>query len=343
MVKILVFDTETTGLDPVSLDLKERRISYATKENFNKGLVTGPVENAYNSFWEQIIPAWPYITQLSYILYDTDDLTGAKIFNKYIQLPEHVIISAESSAITHIYRSPADALNKGINPDTPGLIFLDETPVTNIVSAIEEFMHDFSTADVVVGHNVEFDKKMILAELKRLNKVKEFGAILLSEDFVCTMMKTINVCKITKTTTTGKDYFKFPSLSEAYETLFGYPPTGDALHNAIIDVVVCLRVFCKLGSQVRGQKIDFDVCGGENREITELINSISPPEFKCVKKEKEGMTTRSMTIKKGGINSRTKEKKNEKKRRERKTNKKKRTSTNTNTNKRQSKKKKNKK
>lgn len=327
MVKILVFDTETTGLDPVSLDLKERRISYATKENFNKGLVTGPIENAYNGFWEQIIPAWPYITQLSYILYNTDEPNGAKIFNKYIQLPENVIISAESSAITHIYRSHADALNKGINPDTPGLIFLDQTPVTNIFLAIEEFMRDFSTADVVVGHNVEFDKKMILAELKRLNQVEEFGAILLSDDFVCTMMKTINVCK---KKVPGKEYFKFPRLSEAYETLFGYPPTGDALHNAIIDVVVCLRVFCKLGSQVRGQTIDFDVCGGENREITELINSISPPEFKCVEKEKEkekeGMTTRSMT--KGGINSRTKEKKNEKKRRERKTNKKKRTSTN---------------
>jgi DNA polymerase III epsilon subunit-like protein len=340
MVKILVFDTETTGLDPVSLDLKERRISYATKENFNKGLVTGPVENAYNSFWEQIIPEWPYITQLSYILYNTDDPNGAKIFDKYIQLPTHVIISAESSAITHIYRSHTDALNKGVNPNTPGLIFLDQTPVTNIVSAIEEFMHDFSTADVVVGHNVEFDKKMILAELKRLNKVAEFGAILLSEDFVCTMMKTINVCK---KKVPGKEYFKFPRLSEAYETLFGYAPTGDALHNAIIDVVVCLRVFCKLGSQVGDQIIDFDVCGGENREITELINSVSPPEFKCVEKEKEkeGMTTRSM--KKGGINSRTKEKKNEKKRRKRKTNKKKSTSTSTNTNKRQSKKKKNKK
>lgn len=329
MVKILVFDTETTGLDPVSLDLKERRISYATKEEFNKGLVTGPIENAYNTYWEQIIPAWPYITQLSYILYDTDDPRGAKIFDKYIHLPEHVIISAESSAITHIYRSHADALNKGVNPDTPGLIFLDQTPVTNIFLAIGEFMHDFSTADVVVGHNVEFDKKMILAELKRLNQVEEFGAILLSEDFVCTMMKTINVCK---KKVPGKEYFKFPRLTEAYETLFGYAPTGDALHNAIIDVVVCLRVFCKLGSQVRDQTIDFDVCGGENREITELINSISPPEFKCGIKEKEKengeerMITRSMT--KGGINSRTKEKKNEKKRRERKTNKKKRTSTN---------------
>jgi len=341
MVKILVFDTETTGLDPVSLDFKERRITYAAKEEFNKGLVTKPVENAYDIYWEQLIGVWPYITQLSYILYDTNDPTGAKIFDKYIHLPEHVEISAESSAITHIYRSRADALNKGVNPDTHGLIFLDETLTADIFLAIEEFMRDFSTADVVVGHNVEFDKKMILAELKRLNQVEEFGAVLLSEDFVCTMMQTIHVCKITKTTAAGKDYFKFPSLSEAYKTLFGYAPTGDALHNAIIDVVVCLRVFCKLGSQVRDQTIDFDVCGGENHEITELINSISPPEFKCGEKEKENgeerMITRSMS--KGGINSRTKEKKNEKKRRERKTNKKKRTSTN----KRKSKKKKNKK
>ena len=115
---------------------------------------------------------------------------------------------------------------------------------------------------------------MVLASLKRLGRVDEMQSILRNENFVCTMLKTKSICKIKAISKAGNIYYKFPRLSEAYEKIFGYKPTGDALHNAIIDVIVCLRIFCKLG--VVG---DFDVYE-TNAEITKLIDSISERKLK---------------------------------------------------------------
>ena len=80
----------------------------------------------------------------------------------------------------------------------------------------------------------------------------------------------------------GRKYFKFPKLIEAYEKLFGYKPNAEAMHNALVDVVACLRIFCKLG-----EPVNFDICG-TNDAITKIINSISPPELQCpIKKVKK--------------------------------------------------------
>ena len=68
---------------------------------------------------------------------------------------------------------------------------------------------------------------------------------------------------------------KQPKLLEAYEYFFGYKPNDDYLHDAIIDIVVCLRLFAKY-------KLNIDVCG-ENAKITEYIKLVSPPDYSCEK------------------------------------------------------------
>jgi len=286
MVKILVFDTETTNVGPIG---SAPGLSYNEKKVIENALVGKNIELA-KTYWDQWAPLWPYITQLGYIIYDTENPQSAKIFNRYISIPDGVKISSGSSEVTRIFKSDQDIIDKNITdqetgelirPDTPNIFILDRIKLTepekvvDISSAMREFVEDARTCDCIVGHNIDFDVKMVLAELKRVNMDSEFNEFLSSDDFVCTMMKMINVCKIEALTKFGKKYFKFPKLKEAYKTLFGYEPSGPSLHNAIIDVVVCLRVFCKLGDPV-----DIDICG-TNDEITAFINSISPPEFQC--------------------------------------------------------------
>ena len=61
---------------------------------------------------------------------------------------------------------------------------------------------------------------------------------------------------------------------ESYKHNFGYEPNGEALHDALIDVVVCLRVYCM------SLEDSFDVCG-TNPIITDYIMRISPPGYIC--------------------------------------------------------------
>ena len=122
-MKILVFDTETTGL-------QEKGASIYDKSK------------------------WPYIIQLSYISYDLSN-NSALIKNNYIKLDESVIISQESFNIHNISR---EILNeRGIN----------------IVDALKEFNKYLNTCDIVVGHNISFDKRMIFVECFR-HAVKQY-------------------------------------------------------------------------------------------------------------------------------------------------------------------------
>jgi len=273
MVKIIAFDTETTGISPVN----SSSISYNEKREIESMLVDKHLPVAMVQ-WNKWAPLWPSITQLSYIVYDTEYPEDAKIFNKYIDLPVSVEIDDGASKVTHMYKSEEDAVRKGVDPETPGLFILsrikEQTPdkVVSIDAAMQEFMSDMVDCQYIVAHNVDFDKKMILAELHRLRQLDDFTATLMDTRFVCTMYKTIQLCKITTISKRGTPYYKFPKLSEAYETLFGYKPVGEALHNAVVDVVLCLRIFCKLESS-----INMDI-HGTNEDIMTWINSISPLE-----------------------------------------------------------------
>jgi DNA polymerase III epsilon subunit-like protein len=56
---------------------------------------------------------------------------------------------------------------------------------------------------------------------------------------------------------TPKTYKKFPKLSELHQHLFGYVPEN--LHNALIDVLVCLRCFLKLRCSYSMSNRKFDI------------------------------------------------------------------------------------
>ena len=68
-----------------------------------------------------------------------------------------------------------------------------------------EIEEDFSKADVIVGHNVNFDISFMRAEYQTLGKV-----FYIKNEF-CTMKKTTSVCKLQRCNHVG---YKYPKLNE---------------------------------------------------------------------------------------------------------------------------------
>jgi DNA polymerase-3 subunit epsilon len=198
-MKILVFDTETTGL-------QEKGASIYDKSK------------------------WPYIIQLSYILYDLSN-NSALIKNNYIAIPSSVVISQESYNIHHISREILD--KQGIN----------------IVAALKEFNDCLKLCDIVVGHNISFDKRVIFVECFRHNVTQYFTEFKHNETIhkpeFCTMKNTSEFCKLERLSKTNQVYYKNPKLSELYTLLFPNEPIPKDLHNSLVDVGLTLRCYLK--------------------------------------------------------------------------------------------------
>ena len=190
-MKVLVFDTETTGLP--------------------KG---------QGSIFKTDI--WPYIVQLSYIIYDTEKNKIITNQDYIIKIPEHVELSKESIKIHGITKRKIK--NQGYE----------------IKHILKIFQICLVNCDFVVAHNLEFDKNMVLVEGIR-NKISlSFNKI----QNYCTMKNGSKICKIEKVNIHGEKYFKYPTLLELHQKLFNSEPSN--LHDAYVDILVCLRCFHKI-------------------------------------------------------------------------------------------------
>ena len=236
--------------------------------------------DATPSLWNTYIETWPYIVQLSYIFFDT--ITNKTIVRDvYVNLPPKFTTEEYlSSPNTHPITKAAIEAGK-------------EVSKISVNCAIDEFMGYFRMAEVVTGHNVDFDINMLLAECKRIGNESTFRELLeskLQDKIYCTACKSTNLINICYSYNCIKNppIFKTPKLNQVYYRMFGYAPIETALHNALIDVVACLRVFYRLWSQgVRWDQFSKDIklCGiggvNTNSEITdETYNDIY---FKLVK------------------------------------------------------------
>jgi DNA polymerase III epsilon subunit-like protein len=198
-MKILVFDTETSGLPEKSASIYDKS-------------------------------KWPYIMQLSYILYDMSN-NSVLIKNNYIKINNKVIITPESFDVHHISR---EILNdQGIN----------------IVSALKEFNECLKHCDIVVGHNISFDKRLIFVECLRHNIKQYFTQFIdnkkIHKPEYCTMKNTIEFCKLERLSKTNQVYNKMPKLSELYALLFPNESLPENLHNSLVDVAMTLRCYVK--------------------------------------------------------------------------------------------------
>jgi len=206
-MRVLVFDTETSGL---------------------------PTEKNPSIYETQ---KWPYIIQLSFIVYNLDTNILETLVNDYIKINNNVIISEESTKIHNITREMTE---KGIS----------------ITDALIKFKNYANRCDILVAHNISFDKQMLYVEGIR-NNIK---INIMSKTLFCTMKNSVEMCKIEKIDSNGEKFFKYPSLTELYYYLFKINPKNT--HNALNDILLCLRCFCKI-------KYDIDIT--KNRDIRRLI------------------------------------------------------------------------
>lgn len=189
-----------------------------------------------NTNVNQDVELLPRIVQFSYIIYDFSKKGGrtCKVVDDIIKLPQNVEITQECTDIHGITKKIS--LEKGI-------------PIEHVLM---NFLYDVNTVDFIVGHNLEFDLKMVLVELQRLvnsNKnnvdnmnyyLEKMNKLKTYENYYCTMKESTEICKIVRSNSRG-EYFKFPNLKELHEHCFKTTPTN--LHNSLNDVAVGLRCF----------------------------------------------------------------------------------------------------
>lgn len=296
---ILVFDTETTGVGPNYRKL----MTWAAANELSNQLASGLK-------WNENIELWrgTHIAQLSYIMYNLRT-NEYKIFNKYISDIDPALIEylLDPKRISYTHPITVATLQKSLKAD--------ESEKATIGEAMLEFMSDLKMCQVAAAHNAVFDRQLVFCELARFADSQLFNDFVSQQNkMYCTMCIAKDIAHIdTKifngeripymekvkkfATPESKRYdlvdepaIKSPALWEVYDRLFGYPPDESSLHDAIVDVIVCLRVFYRLwmtGNTNLTQPLNLLVCGsGEpdiyrkdvetGGQITRYINSITP-------------------------------------------------------------------
>ena len=158
---------------------------------------------------------WPRLVQLAWVLTDEE---GNRIHTgNLIVKPEGFIIPTDATRVHGITTQRAN--EEGV-------------PLAEV---IEQFKADLDVATYIVGHNIEFDKKIMGAEMIRLG-MKD---IMDSKKSYCTMQSSIDFCKIP-----GKYGYKYPKLQELYKKLFG--TEFENAHNAMSDIEATEKCFWEL-------------------------------------------------------------------------------------------------
>lgn len=219
-MRVLVFDTETTGLP---------ENQYA------------PITKSSN---------WPYIIQLSYVLYDSNSKTLEIEGDHIIKIAEDVDLPESSIKIHGITREKS------------------RTEGISITRAMGYFIAAYSTADVIVAHNIKFDKNMVSVECYR-NKINFHPAALRHRPFHDTMYMGKQLCNIRmQNRHTGEIFVKPPKLTELYMKLFDVDAKN--LHDSFIDVIVCLRCYAVLCEDIRNDI--YDDCPRLKELLDEHVN-----------------------------------------------------------------------
>lgn len=158
---------------------------------------------------------WPRLVQLSWLL----TTSKGKILSKgnYIVKPQGFVIPKVSSDIHGI--STQYAISHG----------------TELQVVLKNFIADFVRASKIIGHNIDYDKKIIGAEMHRMGTTD----IMDSKETICTMKSSVDLCKLQ-----GSCGFKYPTLQELYKKLFN--KDFDNAHDAESDILATMKCYFEL-------------------------------------------------------------------------------------------------
>ena len=163
---------------------------------------------------------WPRMIQLAWLV--TDEHGNILKRQSHIIYPQGFIITNEVENLTGITTSRAKS--EGVNLRT----------------VLNEFMDDLVDAELVIGHNIDFDKHVLGCELYR--EGLDYDE-LFNKESVCTMQRSTNFCAIPNPNSYYGGY-KWPKLEELHRKLFGCNIFG--AHDALTDVEATKKCFYEL-------------------------------------------------------------------------------------------------
>lgn len=108
-----------------------------------------------------------------------------------------------------------------------------------LADALASLYRDISSHGPVlyVGHNVSFDRPIVLNEYARTSHPENISSL----PIFCTMKRTTNLCRIPNY---GRGGFKWPKLEELHRHLFGHGHSS--AHDAAADVRATAKCFFEL-------------------------------------------------------------------------------------------------
>ena len=159
--------------------------------------------------------AWPRLVQVAWIVFNEKRERIRK--ENYIIKPENFLIPEEASKIHGISTEKAIMCGK------------------DLLFVLNALNREIDNSDMLVAHNINFDSKIVGAEMIRRNLTTN----LFAKRLVCTMESSTNFCQL------HGDYgYKWPKLSELYIKLFG--ENFQDAHNASSDIEAAAKCFWKL-------------------------------------------------------------------------------------------------
>ena len=175
-------------------------------------------------------PQQPHLVQLALIA--LDDAGRERSAISVLVRPEGWDISEAMTAIHGIGHATASALG------------LSEATVTNL------FLHYLGRADLVIGHNVTFDMRIMrIAMLRAGFSKEEADAKLKGVTQYCTMRAAtplVNAAPTEKMRAAGFTHAKNANLTECMDFFFGEALEG--AHDAMVDARACMRVYHAIGA-----------------------------------------------------------------------------------------------
>lgn len=163
---------------------------------------------------------WPNVIQLAWIV--TDEQGNVLKRKSHIITPNGFEINDNVANLTGI--TTTRAMREGIE----------------LTTALSDFMSDVNNAQLLIGHNIDFDMKVVGCELYRNDMDYEN---LLSKKTLCTMKRSTYFCAIPSSNSRYNDY-KWPRLEELYHKLFGCSFSG--AHDALADVEATMKCYFEL-------------------------------------------------------------------------------------------------
>lgn len=209
-MRVLVFDTETTGLP--------------------KSKIMSP----------DTLNLWPHTVQFSYVVYDSISNDIIVSSDSIVKLKDEITIPEDSIKIHGITNEISQ--KNGINIK----LILNEffRHLRNVDLLVgHNISFDINMIKVELLRFI-YDTKSNISE----NEVKEckYNLHFLTnyKNICCTLQESIDLCNIKAIDKFGKEYIKFPKLLELHQKLFESTPNN--LHNSFNDILVTLRCFMKL-------------------------------------------------------------------------------------------------